>query len=59
MYCSKLQSYLICRNFKDFYFTGKRKETFCERLHMVIGEVQKSRQRHYTLPSIGTSDHGE
>ena len=48
--------YKWCRTSKDFYFTGKRKEIFCERLQMVI-EVQRIRQRHNTLPSLARSDH--
>jgi len=51
--------YCTFRNYEDFYFTGKRKEIFCERLQMVIGEIQKNRQRHNTLPSIGTSGYGK
>ena len=47
------------RSFKDFYLTGKRKETFCTRLQMVIGEFQKGRQRHNTVSSTGVSAHGK
>ena len=50
--------HFCCRNLRDFYFTGKRKETFCKRLQMVMGEFQKGRQRHNTVSSTGVSAHG-
>ena len=51
--------YANYRSSKDYYFTGKRKETFCERLQIVTGEVQKSRQRHNTIASVERSGHSK